>query len=177
MWKRIAAGRDEFAIWAAGAARWKRVLAFGALAAVMAATLFALIVMGPRLVREGGLLLAGIKTEGVVREARVEEAGKFKGGDQKYRLLLTYDFSIVDGRRFEGRTERTDLRQYPALKAGDRISIHYDAADPRRSVADYNLMIDVVALALFLPFLAVFGLVLPILFVARGLNRRGARAM
>ncbi|MEZ5844766.1 MAG: DUF3592 domain-containing protein [Hyphomicrobiaceae bacterium] len=167
MWKRVAAGREEFASWAAGAPGWKRTLALGALVAMIAATVFALVVMGPRLVREGSLMLWGTRAEAVVRDVRIDQVGTFKGGDPKYRMRLGYTFSDAKGGRFEGRTERNDLRFYPQLKAGDRIEVLYDPTDARWSVADYNLAIDVVALALFLPFLTVLGLIVPVLYIVR----------
>lgn len=140
-----------------------RIMCVLVLSLLPVATLFAIGVMGPRLVREGTLLWFGSTANGTLRVASVEQVGTFKYGEPKYRLTLNYTFSPPDGRRLSGTTVRTDIREPPTLKPGDPIGVHYSRANPQRSVADYNLRTDVYALLLFLPFLTVVGLGLPAL--------------
>ena len=158
---RLQLAQAEFEIWWAKLSRAKRAWALLVMLLLPAATLYAFAVMGPRLANEGSLLWFGAYAEGAVRRAIVEEAGKFKGGAPKYRLTVDYEFPTPSGRRHVGSTMRWDLRDPPDLKPGDAIGVYYRQATPDRSVADYNLRTDVYALALFLPFLAVFGLALP----------------
>jgi hypothetical protein len=158
--------------------RGKRLLCVVVLTLLPAVTLFAFAVMGPRLTREGALLWFGTFVDGTVRSANVTEVGKFKNGAPKYRLIITFDFPTPDGRRHDGSTERNDIGSLPTLQPGDKIGVYYDETRPDRSVADYNLRTDVYALLLFLPFLAVFGLVLPAWYAVTGLlalRRRRAR--
>lgn len=153
-----------FEIWMDKASRGKRVITAAVMVLLAAATAFAIAVMGPRLVREGALLWFGTETTGVVRNAAVREVGKFRGGAPKYRLTLDYTFA-VDGAEIAGATERNDIRTPPSLAPGDPIGVFYEASNPRNSVAEHNLRIDVYALLLFLPFLAVIGFGLPLFYI------------
>lgn len=164
--------RAAFIAWWAEVGRLKRVLALLVLLLMAVAALFALAVMGPRLAREGRLLWFGMRADGVTLEAVFERSGTFKGGAPKYRLALTYGFRTPDDRPFVGTTIRNDIRDPRALEAGDPLVVYYDPALPDNSVADYNLRSDVYALALFLPFLTVIGLILPAWFVLGLLQRR-----
>lgn len=172
---RFQLAQAEFTAWWATLSRGKRMWALIAMLSLPAATIFAFAVMGPRLVNEGSLLWFGRFADGVVRQAVVEEVGKFKGGAPKYRLTVDYTFSTPDGRRHPGSTLRWDLRDPPDLKPGEAIGVYFDLKRPERSIADYNLRTDVYALALFLPFLAVFGLAFPgyYLLLALSLVYRG----
>lgn len=169
-------GQREFDLWADGLSRWKIALTSLLLVLVAVASLAAVVVMGPRLVREGTLLWFGDRVAGIVRSVDVEEAGRFKYGDLKYRVFLGYEFSAADGRRFAGVTERNDIRYLPDLKIGDEVGVFFDASDPSRSVAEYNLRTDVYALVLFLPFLASIGVLMPGWYFARLRNWRARRA-
>lgn len=154
------------------ASRGKRGLTAAVLLLLATATMFAIAVMGPRLVREGALLWFGTETTGIVRNAAIQEVGKFKGGAPKYRLTLDYTFA-VDGTEIAGTSVRNDIRTPPSLAPGDPIGVFYEAGDPHNSVAEHNLRIDVYALLLFLPFLALIGFGLPLFFLLPG---RAARA-
>ncbi|MGD9805185.1 MAG: DUF3592 domain-containing protein [Hyphomicrobiaceae bacterium] len=163
------------AAWWADVGRVKRTAVLIVLGLLPLATVFALAVMGPRLVREGSLLWFGAHTVGTVREAKVEQSGSFKGGEPKYRLVLAYEFSTPDGRRHVGTGIRNDLRYLPNLPPGSPIGVFYDAANPARSVVEYNLRTDVYALVLFLPFLGVVSFGFPLWYalkLARVLRQR-----
>lgn len=154
----------QFDAWA-GSTKPRNVYALAAaLLLVAAACIAAIAVMGPRLVREGSLLWFGTRTEGTVRQIRLAEAGRFKGGAPKYRLTIDYRFVAADGTRHDGTTVRTDVRTPPELTAGDPIGVYYSPADPANSVAEHNLGIDLYALVLFLPFLGVVGIGWPLLW-------------
>ena len=163
----------QFDAWANAAKAWHRYAAGVAFLFVMAACITAIVIMGPRLVREGSLLCFGTYAEGTVRQIGLKEDGKFKGGAQKYRLTIDYRFAAADGTRHDGTTVRTDVRDPPDFKPGDPIGVFYEAGDPHNSVAEHNLRIDVYALLLFLPFLALIGFGLPLFFLLPG---RAARA-
>lgn len=154
-------GQREFDRWADGLPRWKIALTSLLLLFVAVAAQAAVVVMGPRLVREGSLLWFGERAEGVVRSVEITDAGRFKGGDPKYRVFLGYEFSAADGRTYSGVTERNDIRYLPEMRSGDTVGVYFDVAEPSRSVAEYNLRTDVYALALFLPFLAAIGAFMP----------------
>ena len=143
-----------------------------ALVFIAASCMAAIAIMAPRLVREGGLLWFGTRTEGTVQQIKLEDAGSFKGGAPKYRLTIDYRFSAADGSRHEGSTVRTDVRTPPDFTTGDQIGIYYDAANPMDSVAEHNLRTDVYALLLFLPFLGVVGIAGPLLYGYRFWNWR-----
>ncbi len=136
----------------------------------------AIALMGPRLVREGALLWFGTRVEGTVRQIKLEEVGKFKGGDPKYRLTIAYQFIAANGSRYAGSTIRTDVRTPPDLSAGDPLGVYYSPANPANSVAEHNLRIDVYALALFLPFLGVMGIAWPLMWAWRFWRWRRQRA-
>ena len=160
--------------WMDNASRGKRLLTAALMLLLPAATAFAIAVMGPRLVREGALLWFGTETTGIVRNAALDEVGKFKGGAPKYRLTLDYTFA-VDGAEISGTTVRNDIRTPPSFAPGDAIGVFYETADPRNSVAEHNLRIDVYALLLFLPFLAVIGFGLPLFYYLSWRTARGPR--
>jgi len=172
---RLQRDRAAFIAWWAEVGRLKRALALLVLLLMAAVVLFALAVMGPRLVREGRLLWFGTRADGAVLEAVFERSGTFKGGAPKYRLVLRYGFRTADGRPFTGTTVRNDIREPRGLETGDPMVVYYDPAFPGNSVADYNLRTDVYALALFLPFLTAIGLLVPAWFalgLLRSPNRR-----
>ncbi len=169
----------EFANGWRSLSRTKRLLSVLVLLLLPVATLFALAVMGPRLVREGNLLWFGSTANGTLRAIDLVEVGRFKDGAPKHRLTLAYAFATPDGRSHTGITVRTDIRYVPTLKVGDPISVYYEPAHPDNAVADYNLRTDVYALLLFLPFLSLIGLGLPGLYGAmflRSLRERRRRA-
>lgn len=157
----------QFDTWA-DATKTRNLAAFGAAMLLLAVCCAAAIaIMGPRLVREGSLLWFGTRTEGTVRQTKLEEVGKFKDGAPKYRLTIDYRFVAADGVGHEGSTIRTDVRTPPDLSAGAPIGVYYNPADPANSVAEHNLRIDVYALALFLPFLGLMGIGWPMLWAYR----------
>ena len=168
--------QDQFDAWANGT---KRVYVYGlnvALIFIVMCVGAAMVIMGPRLVREGSLLWFGLYAEGTIQQMTVEEAGKFKGGAQRYRLTLDYSFTAANGVRHDGTTFRTDVRDPPDYKRGDPIGVYYSIENPANSVAEHNLRTDVYALALFLPFLAVLGIGWPIFWAVRFTRwRRGQR--
>lgn len=127
----------------------------------------AIVILGPRLAREGTLLWFGTRADGVLKSADVLEVGKFKGGDPKYRLTMKYDFTAADGARYDGVTQRGDVRTPPDLKPGDTIGVYYDRANPQNSVAEHNLRSDVYGILLFLPWIAIFGIAGPLFYFAR----------
>ncbi len=137
----------------------------------------AIALMGPRLVREGALLWFGTHTEGTVRQIKLEEVGKFKDGEPKYRLTIDYRFVAMNGSSYEGSTTRSDVRTPPDLTAGDPLGIYYSAANPASSVAEHNLRIDVYALVLLLPFLGVMGIGWPLMWAWRFWCWRRQRAL
>lgn len=127
----------------------------------------AVFIMGPRLAREGALLWFGTYAKGNVTHAELTDAGKFKGGDPKYRLRLAYDFPAADGKTYSGVTQRDDVRAPPDLKPGDRVGVYYSRSNPQNSVAEHRLRTDVYALALFLPWIAFFGILGPLFYFHR----------
>jgi hypothetical protein len=157
----------HFDLWANGTKRWHLYLLGAAMPLLAVCAIAAIAIMGPRLVREGSLLWFGTYTEGTVREMKVEEDGKFKGGAPKYRLTIDYHFTAENASRHDGSTIRTDVRDPPDLKPGDPIGVYYRPSNPGNSVAEHNLRTDVYALLLFLPFLAVMGIVYPLLWAWR----------
>jgi hypothetical protein len=159
----------QFDAWANAAKAWHRCAAGVAFLFVALACLAANIVMGPRLVREGTLLWFGTYAEGTVRQIKLEQVGTFKGGAPKYRLMIDYRFAAADGTRHDGTTIRTDVRDPPDFTTGTPIGVYYSPANPTNSVAEHNLRTDVYALALFLPFLGVMGLVWPLFWTYRTL--------
>ncbi len=164
---RLIITQSQFDTWA-NATKTRNLYALAAamlLIAVCCAT--AIAIMGPRLVREGSLLWFGTRTEGTVRQTKLEEVGKFKDGAPKYRLTIDYRFVAANGSRHEGSTTRTDVRTPPDLSAGDSIGVYYSPANPTNSVAEHNLRIDVYALALFLPFLGLLGIGWPMFWAYR----------
>lgn len=159
--------QDQFDTWA-NATKSRSLYALGvAMLLIAIACATAIAIMGPRLVREGSLLWFGTRTEGTVRQRKLEEVGKFKDGAPKYRLTIDYRFVALDGVARDGSTTRTDVRAPPDLPVGDAIGIYYSLANPANSVAEHNLRIDVYALALFLPFLGVMGIGWPMLWAYR----------
>jgi hypothetical protein len=165
----------QFDTWANSAKRWHLVVLGGALLFLAVACVAAIVIMGPRLAREGALLWFGTRTEGTVREIKLEEDGKFKGGAPKYRLMIDYRFVAADGSGYDGSTTRTDVRNPPELSAGDPIGVYYSRANPANSVAEHNLRTDVYALLLFLPFLGVVGIGWPLLWAYRSWHWRRQR--
>lgn len=164
---RIFLPQPQFDAWADAAKAWHRI-GFGVVMVLLAAACVAAwTFMGPRLLREGTLLWFGTHAEGTVREIGLKEDGRFKGGDRKYRLTIDYSFTAADGSRHQGTTVRTDVRTPPEFKPGDPIGVYYSAANPANSVAEHNLRTDVYALVLFLPFLAVMGIVWPLFWTYR----------
>lgn len=137
----------------------------------------AIAVMGPRLVREGSLLWLGSKAEGAIKSAAAVRVGAFKDGAAKYQLTIDYDFVASDGSPFAGQTQRSDVRTPPEFVPGDPIGVYYDRANPLNSVADHNLRTDVYALLLFLPWIALFGIALPLFYLRRWWNWRQQRSV
>ena len=165
----------QFDAWANAAKAWHRYAAGVAFLFVMAACITAIVIMGPRLVREGSLLCFGTYAEGTVRQIGLKEDGKFKGGAQKYRLTIDYRFAAADGTRHDGTTVRTDVRDPPDFKPGDPIGVFYSPANPTDSVAEHNLRTDVYALALFL--LSVIGIGWPVFWFYRHRRWRRTRRL
>lgn len=159
--------QDSFNAWAGTLSVGSHRVAVALFGAMAVVTLLALLVMSPRLAREGALLWFGMRTEGTVSAARLEQAGTFKGGSPRYRLFIDYRFVADDGRAYEGTTKRNDIRTPPSLGSGDRIGVYYSRSDPRNSVVAHNLASDVYGLLLFLPFLAVIGVGLPAWYIVR----------
>jgi len=159
--------QNNFNAWAESVKPRTRALTAFFLMLVAVACSAAIIVMAPRLARESALLWFGKHAEGVIKSADVIEVGKFKGGDPKYRLRLAYEFPAEDGTAHAGLTQRDDIRTPPGLKPGDAIGVYYSAATPTNSVADYNLRTDVYALLLFLPWIALFGILGPLFYLYR----------
>ena len=144
---------------------------------VMIACSAAIIVMSPRLLREGTLLWFGTKADGVVKSSDVIEIGKFKDGDPKYRLTIAYDFMATDGKPYSGTTMRGDVRTPPDYKPGDPMGVYFDNKDPSISVAEHNLRTDVYGLLLFLPWIALFGIAGPLFYFQRWRNWQRQRGM
>lgn len=164
---RLLIRQDQFDAWA-DSTKSRSLVALGAAMLLIAvACTAAIAIMGPRLVREGSLLCFGTRTEGTVRQTKLEEAGKFKGGAPKYRLTIDYRFVASDGVTREGSTTRTDVRTAPDLTAGAPIGVYYSPSNPAKSVAEHNLAIDVYALVLFLPFLGLMGIGWPMFWAYR----------
>lgn len=157
----------NFNAWAESVKPRTRALTAFFLMLVAVACSAAIVVMGPRLAREGALLWFGTHAEGVIQSADVVEVGKFKGGDPKYRLRLAYAFAAEDGNAYTGSTQRDDIRTPPELKPGDPIGVYYSPNNPPNSIADYNLRTDVYALLLFLPWIAFFGILGPLFYFYR----------
>lgn len=167
--------QSQFDAWAASA-KARHLYALGAVMVILAVTcVAAVVIMGPRLAREGMLLWFGTQTEGTVRQIKLEEVGKFKGGAPRYRLTIDYRFVATDGAGYDGSTTRTDVRSPPELSAGDPIGVYYNHADATNSVAEHNLRTDVYALLLFLPFLGVMGIGLPLFWAYRSWHWRRQR--
>lgn len=150
--------QSSFDAWASAAKRRHLVLAGAAFLLLGMACTAAVVVMGPRLVREGRLLWFGTYTQGTVESSTVRRIGTFKDGAPKYELTIDYRFITPAGGPYHGRTLRGDVRTPPDFSPGDAAGVFYDAANPANSVAEHNLRIDVYALLLFLPFLIVVGL-------------------
>jgi len=159
--------QSQFDTWANSAKRWHVVVLAGALLLLAVTCVAAVVIMGLRLAREGTLLWFGTRTEGTVRQIKLEEVGKFKGGAPKYRLTIDYRFVAADGAGYDGSTTRTDVRDPPDLSAGDPIGVYYSREEPANSVAEHNFRTDVYALLLFLPFLGVVGIGLPLFWAYR----------
>lgn len=169
--------QENFNTWAESTKPRTRLLTGVLLIAIMIACSAAVIIMGPRLVREGALLWFGTKADGVIRSSDVIEVGKFKGGDPKYRLTISYDFVATDGIAHTGTTMRGDVRTPPDYKPGDPIGVYFDSSDPSNSVADHNLRSDVYGLLLFLPWIAIFGIGGPLFYFQRWRNWRRQRGV
>jgi hypothetical protein len=164
---RLFISQAQFDAWA-NATKTRNVYAASlAFLLVAAACITAVVIMSPRLVREGSLLWFGTYAEGTVREIGLKEDGKFKDGAPKYRLTIDYRFAAADGTRHDSTTIRTDVRNPPDLPPGAPIGVYYSAANPANSVAEHNLRTDVYALALFLPFLGVLGVGWPVFWFFR----------
>ncbi|MGE0767602.1 MAG: DUF3592 domain-containing protein [Hyphomicrobiaceae bacterium] len=168
---RLNRDRAEFVAWWSQVGGLKRGVAVLVMTLMALAATGAIVVMGPRLAREGRLLWFGRHADGIIVGSSVEQVGAFKGGAPRYRLTLRYTFATPDGRRFAGTTLRTDVRDPPAFVRGDAIGVYYEAASPDNSVAEHNLRTDVYALALFLPFLVVMGFAAPAWFLYGALQR------
>ena len=164
-----------FDAWAEGVKPRHLVIAVVVMLLLLGTCLFALAVMGPRLVREGSLLWFGTYTEGELVRSTATEAGAFKDGAPRYMLKIDYKFKTAGGQSIAGSTTRTDVRTVPEWSPGDPVGVFYDAGDPANSVAEHNLRIDVYALALFLPFISLIGIFGPIWYVARWRNWRQLR--
>lgn len=167
--------QQKFDAWADATTRRSRFFLGLALVFVALCCSAAWAIMGPRLVREGALLWFGTRTDGTVQQIKLEDAGRFKGGDPKYRLTIDYRFSAADGGRHVGSTVRTDVRTPPDFTPGDPIGVYYNPAEPTNSVAEHNLRTDVYALLLFLPFLGVMGIAWPLFYGFRFWNWRRGR--
>jgi hypothetical protein len=164
--------QSEFDAWAERTGRGKMAWLIVAMVLLMVATVAALAVMGPRLMREAPLLWYGIEAEATIDRVRVEAAGSFKDGAKKHRVTIDYTFVGPHGVSFSGQTERGDVRFLPEFETGQRLLIRYQPDNPKNSVADYNLAIDIYALLLFLPFLAVIGLGYSSMVLIFALRRR-----
>jgi len=168
--------QESFDAWA-DVTRPRFLALTGAALLVLAVTTCAAVaVMGPRLAREGSLLWFGARADGVVRQVKFEEVGKFKGGDPRYRLTIDYRFIAADGAEYPGTTLRGDVRTRPAFGPGDGIGVYYETGNPANSLAEHNLRTDVYALVLFLPFLAVIGIGGPLWYLRRLWSWRRRRA-
>lgn len=167
----------NFNAWADTTKPRTRKLTGVALIFIMIACSAAVIVMAPRLVREGALLWFGTHADGVVKSSDVVEIGKFKDGDPKYRLTIAYDFMATDGKPYSGTTMRGDVRTPPDYKLGDPIGVYFDNNDPSNSVAEHNLRTDVYGLLLFLPWIALFGIAGPLFYFQRWRNWRRQRGI
>lgn len=164
--------QPAFDAWAAARKGWQltaSALAFGFL---LLALLVLVVVMGPRLLREGRLLWSGVSDEAIVLTSDFRFQSTGRGGRQLYQLDVTYEFMGPDGRHHQGKAHRGDLQTEVDWKPGDRIRIHYDLRHPENSTIDHNLVIDVVALALFLPFLLLVPGAMAGLFLYRYLRWR-----
>lgn len=167
--------QSNFNAWAESTKPRTRKLTGVLLMFIIIACSAAIAIMGPRLMREGALLWFGTKADGIVRSSDVVEVGKFKGGDPKYRLTISYDFVATDGFAHTGTTMRGDVRTPPDYKPGDPIGVYFDSRDPSNSVADHNLRSDVYGLLLFLPWVAIFGIAGPLFYFQRWRNWRRQR--
>jgi hypothetical protein len=172
---RIFIRQDSFDAWA-NTAKTRTLVAISVLMLMVAlACSAAVVIMSPRLVREGPLLWFGAKTDGVVQNVKLVEVGKFKHGDPKYQLTIDYRFSASDGIERPGTTVRSDVRTPPSFQPGDRVGVYYQVGNPANSVAEHNLRTDVYALLLFLPFMAVVGIAGPLWFLLVCWNWRRKR--
>ena len=159
---RLAQSDERFAVltqptfdrWTAGRSRRAMAVTDVLLSLVLAVLLAGVSALLPRLLHEGRLLLTGIETLATVRAAELTEQSRTRGGTQLYRLVVTYEFTGTDARRHQGSSYRNDISAPVRIEAGQPIAIFYDPANPEVSTIDHNLRTDVVALALFLPFIA-----------------------
>ncbi|MFM2423152.1 MAG: hypothetical protein RL291_1682 [Pseudomonadota bacterium] len=154
---------------------WRFFVLAALLSLIVVTCGLAIAVLGQRLVREAPLLWFGVDGQATVTAADLRRSGSFRDGAPKYWLVVDYRFD-VGGVGYRGQTSRNDLRDPPDFKPGDAIAIRYDPRAPTNSVADHNLAIDVYALLLFLPFLAIVGVLFPLIYlwdmIAAYRNRR-----
>lgn len=163
--RRFFLDQPSFDSWADRTKRPYHALILVLLLLMIACCTAAILIMGPRLQREGALLWFGTRIDGTVLDTKIDRVGSFKGGEPKYQVRLGYRFVTAEGQQHTGATLRGDVRTPPSFSPGDSVGVYYEAADPANSVADYNLKIDVYALLLFLPFLAVMGIAFPITYL------------
>jgi hypothetical protein len=157
--------QTSFNAWAYGATPRARFAITALMLLMVALCSAAVLIMGPRLVREGTLLWFGTWTEGVVQQVSLAKVGTFRSGDPKYQLTIDYRFAASDGIAYTGTTVRGDVGTPPSFDAGDRIGVYYESGNPSNSVAEHNLRPDVYGLLFFLPFLGVIGIAAPALYL------------
>lgn len=119
---------------------------------VLAVLVLVVGVMAPRLIREGRLLLFGEAATATVTASTATYTGTSKSGVPLHRLEVDYTF-LVGGQSVNGSALRTDVQSPEPFKTGERIAVLYEARDPTNSTIAFNHATDVVALALFLPFM------------------------
>lgn len=166
--------QKAFDDWADRAKSWHIATMRVALVASIVAITLAIALIAPRLAYEAPLLWFGEHVEGTIDDVSYELTGN-RNGEDHFRMTITYTFEAADKRYYAGETHREGIVYDQELATGDAVGVYYDRADPLWSVAEHRLRLDVYSLLLFVPWLALFGIALPAVYLRRLANWRRSR--
>lgn len=163
----MALTQTDFDNWASSVEPWKVGYTRWMLTLILGAAILGMLLLAPPVVREAKLLWFGERAEGWVTSVDVQLRGSTKSGSPIYRVDLGYEFETTLGARHAGKTSRTVNAVKPEFDIGAAVTIYYDAGDPRRSVAEYQLRSDVYGAFFLLGLIALSGIALPALWLRR----------
>ncbi|MFN3868990.1 MAG: hypothetical protein ACK4MF_07995 [Hyphomicrobiaceae bacterium] len=166
---------EAFDAWADHAKSWHLTVMRLSLLTSIATITLAIGLLSPRLAYEAPLLWFGEHVEGTIDDVSYEPTGARKGVE-RFRMRINYTFQAADRRYYAGETQRDGIVYDQELTTGDAVGVYYFRNDPLWSVAEHRLRLDVYALLLFVPWLAFFGIALPVFYLGRLTHWRRRRA-